>query len=88
VNSGFRLGIKDISALTECYAEIVSKLLTFRDNRSVAFPKCGLNLEDGTRWAETSVTYHRSKMRNIPEERRYHYLSLEQMGSGNKEVLV
>jgi hypothetical protein len=80
---------KEIFALTECYAEeIVSKLLTFRDNLSVPFPKCCLNLEDGTRCAETSVTYHQSTLHNIPEERRYHYLSSEQMASGNKEVLV
>jgi len=91
VNSGFRRGMKDSFALIECNAEeTVSKLgpLTFRDNLSVPFPKCGLNHEYGTRWAETSVTYHQPTLRNTPEEQRYHYLSSEQMGSGNKELLV
>ena len=91
MNSGFRRGIKDIFALTECYTEeTVSKLdlLTIRDSVSAPFPKCGLNHEDGTRWAETSVAYHQPTLRNTPEEQRYRYLSSEQMGSGNKVVLV
>ena len=71
MTSAIRLGANEVFALLECYAALNgSNLLTFRDSLSVPKRLDCLTLKDRTDRLPRNSGNHRSRLRNIPEERR------------------
>jgi len=78
MTSGFRLGVNEVFALLECYAALNgSYLLTFRDSLSVPKRLDYLTLKNRTDRLRRNVGNYRSRLRNVPKERRPDYQLLK-----------